>query len=166
MFLSRAAVFLFTSFSLFAAPLAVHATQQVTIKWDQNTEADIAGYHLLYGTVPGSFNELLDVPAGTSAVVSNLADGGVYYFAVTAYNTAGVESLPSAELVFIAPIATPTPTPTPTATPAPTATPLPTATPSATATPSPTATPVASPTPTATPTASWAGSLMARIARD
>ncbi|HEV3408807.1 MAG TPA: DVUA0089 family protein, partial [Chthoniobacterales bacterium] len=119
--------------------LKAQAAQTVTLAWDANPEPDIAGYHVLYGTSSGFFTQLLDVRAGTSAVISNLAEGGIYYFAVTAYNAQGVESLPSAEVVYQVPGAAPTPTPTPmpTATPTPQPTPVPTPTPNPTATPPP-----------------------------
>jgi hypothetical protein len=77
----------------------------------------------------------------TSVVISDLLPGTTYYFSVTAYNTSGVESLPSAEVSYLTPgtAPSPTPVPNPTPTPAPTATPLPTATP---VPPPPTPTPV------------------------
>ena len=102
------------------------ATGSVTLHWDQNVEPDIAGYRLLYGITSGSYSEQIDVGNTTTATVPGLADGGTYFFVVTAYNTVMMESPPSNEVsatVGIAPPPTPTPTPTPTPSPIPTPTP-------------------------------------------
>jgi hypothetical protein len=73
------------------------ATGSVTLQWDPNSEPDLAGYHLLYGPSSGNYSQQIDVGNTTTATVSNLADG-TYFFAVTAYNTALAESLPSNEV--------------------------------------------------------------------
>src|SRR5882724_2160189 len=65
----------------------------VTLAWNRNLDRDIAGYRLYYGTAPHTFTERIDVGNTVIATVSDLLGGNVYYFAVTAYNTAGVESL-------------------------------------------------------------------------
>lgn len=75
----------------FAPPLAANTAGTITLSWNANTESDIAGYHLHYGTASAPYKQELTV-ATTSAVVSNLTDGATYTFAVTAYNTAGEES--------------------------------------------------------------------------
>ena len=129
------------------------ATGSVALLWDPNPEPDIAGYRLFYGTSSGNYAHQIDVGNTTGATVSNLADG-TYFFVVTAYNTATVQSLPSNEVsatVGIGPTPTPAPTGTATATPGatPAHTPSPTPTPTATATG--TATPTATATPTLTP---------------
>lgn len=108
----------------------------VTLVWDANTEPDLAGYHLYYGTSPGLYTVDMDVGATTTATVRNLTEGVAYYFAVTAYNTQGAESTFSNEVVFGMPPASPTPTATATATATPRASATPRATPSATPAPS------------------------------
>lgn len=62
-----------------------------TVSWDANTESDIAGYRVHYGTVSNPYSSLVDVPS-TSATIKGLKRGVTYTFAVTAYNTSGVES--------------------------------------------------------------------------
>ena len=74
------------------------ATGSATLQWDQNPEPDIAGYRLFYGPASGSYDQQIDVGNTTASTVSNLADGGTYFFVVTAYNTAGMQSLPSNEV--------------------------------------------------------------------
>lgn len=105
----------------------------VTLVWDANTEPDLAGYHLYYGTNPGLYTIDIDVGLATTTTVRSLTEGVVYYFAVTAYNTQGAESAFSNEVIFGMPPASPTPTATATATA--TATVVPSATPTSSSTP-------------------------------
>ena len=91
----------------------------VTLRWDANPEPDIAGYRLYYGTASHTYTQAIDVGNSTTATVSNLP-AGVIYFALTAYNTTcwgGVwagcsdfESPFSNEVAYGAPTPTPTPT--------------------------------------------------------
>ncbi|MGH8093489.1 MAG: fibronectin type III domain-containing protein [Chthoniobacterales bacterium] len=134
---------------------AVASTKStITLAWNPNSEQDLQGYLVDYGTSSGDYTAEWDVHNVTTTVVPNLTTGVKYYFVVKAYDTTGLVSLPSAEVSAVAGSPTPTPTPTPTATPTPTITPTPTATPSPTptSTPTPTVTPTATPTPTPTPT--------------
>ncbi|MBV5338845.1 MAG: fibronectin type III domain-containing protein, partial [Deltaproteobacteria bacterium] len=66
----------------------------VNLQWDANTETDIAGYKMYYspesspleGTVPVNVGNL------TTTTISGLDPDIAYKFAVTAYNTSGLES--------------------------------------------------------------------------
>lgn len=91
------------------APACAHAGTTVTLAWDANTETDLAGYRIHYGDTPGSYSQTLDVGNITTATVSDLSPGGTYYFAVTAYNTAALESDPSNEVSFTVPSDAPPP---------------------------------------------------------
>ncbi len=84
---------------LISASLASAQTsfRPVTLAWDANTEADLAGYKLRYGTASGIYDQTLDVGNTTTASVSNLLHGTAYFFVVSAYNTAGMEGPPSDE---------------------------------------------------------------------
>ncbi|MEO5822035.1 MAG: fibronectin type III domain-containing protein, partial [Vicinamibacteraceae bacterium] len=75
-----------------------------TLSWIANSEADIAGYTLLYGTQPGSSSVTLDVGNVTSRTLTGLQPGVPYYFRVRAYNTAGLVSVPSAEVTATVPV--------------------------------------------------------------
>ena len=75
---------------LLAAAFAQAA--QVTLAWDPNSEGDLAGYKVHYGTASGSYSVHIDVHNVTTYTVTGLSDGQTYYFAVTAYNTSGAES--------------------------------------------------------------------------
>lgn len=71
--------------------VCAHATD-VTLQWDANTEADLAGYRVYQGSGsnPATFTRVQQV-AATTATIKGL-DNSSHSFAVTAYNTAGMES--------------------------------------------------------------------------
>jgi carbohydrate binding protein with CBM6 domain/F5/8 type C domain-containing protein/fibronectin type III domain protein len=81
----------------------------LTISWDPNPEADIAGYIVNYGTSPGSYSQRLDVGRVTAATLTSLTDGVVYYVAVAAYNASGTTSPLSAEVSGLPTVAAPAP---------------------------------------------------------
>ncbi len=65
---------------------------QIQIAWDPNTESDLAGYKVYYGTSSRNYGSPIDVGNVTTYAITNLVAGQVYYIAVTAYNTANYES--------------------------------------------------------------------------
>ena len=65
---------------------------QVTLAWDLNTEPDLAGYLVYYGTSSGIYTDSIDVNNSLTCTISDLEEGQTYYFAVTAYNYSGHES--------------------------------------------------------------------------
>lgn len=75
----------------------------VTLVWDPNTEPDLAGYRIHYGTSSGQWNTTIDVGNVTNVTISGLARGVTYYFVATAYNTANLESDPSNEVSYAVP---------------------------------------------------------------
>jgi hypothetical protein len=86
--------------------VAVTPTGSATLAWtppttNDNTTplTDLAGFKVHYGTSPGLHTRTIDVPnaAATTYTVTGLPLGATYYFVVTAYNTSGVESVPSNE---------------------------------------------------------------------
>jgi hypothetical protein len=66
--------------------------------WNPNSETDLAGYKIYYGTQPGNHPVVIDVGDTTRHQVDNLVEGQTYYFVVTAYDQAGNESAPSVEV--------------------------------------------------------------------
>lgn len=76
--------------------------ESLTLVWDANSEPNIAGYRLYYGSTSGSYHRYVETSA-TTATVSNLVEGTTSYFAVTAYNLAGVESGFSSEISYQVP---------------------------------------------------------------
>jgi hypothetical protein len=88
------------------------SAQSVTIAWDPNKEADLAGYVVHYGTASGVYTHSLDVGKVTSANIVSLTTGKTYFFAVQAYSTKALMSPMSAELtVLIGSTTIPTPPP-------------------------------------------------------
>jgi hypothetical protein len=92
------------AFNITVAPPS--ASQATTLSWvppTQNTDGsslgDLKGFKIHYGTASQSYTDTIDVnnPGLTTYVVQNLG-AGTYYFTVTAYNSAGVESPLSAEV--------------------------------------------------------------------
>src|SRR2546428_64872 len=73
------------------APAFLSAAQ-VTLAWDPNTDPDLAGYKLYYGTSSGSYQFSVDVGNLTSYTLPGLLEGQIYYFAATAYNQSRNES--------------------------------------------------------------------------
>jgi fibronectin type 3 domain-containing protein len=65
---------------------------QATLAWDPNTESDLAGYRVHYGTASGSYTVHTDVHNVTTYTVTGLTAGQTYYFAATAYDASGNES--------------------------------------------------------------------------
>ncbi len=92
--IARAVVFLFVIIVLF--PLALRAAE-IRVSWIADTDADLAGYKVYYGTSSGSYDNILDVGPSTSVEIGGLSQGETYYFVVTAYDTSGNESAFSEE---------------------------------------------------------------------
>jgi hypothetical protein len=82
-------------------PPSSPSTANVTLTWTANVELDLAGYKIYVGTNSGTYS-LPGSPfvAGkvTSYTISNLPKGQTYYFAISAYDNAGNESVLSAEV--------------------------------------------------------------------
>ena len=78
----------------------------VDLAWDANTEPDLDGYKIYYGTAPGNYAPPIDVGNTTQHTLTGLTDGVTYYLAATAYDLDGNESAYSAELVHTTAIAT------------------------------------------------------------
>lgn len=79
------------------------ADREVTLGWNANTESNLAGYRLLYGTTPGTYSGSVDAGTATTATATGLNSGTVYYFVVVAYNSVGQTSTPSAEVSYTVP---------------------------------------------------------------
>ncbi|WP_224981920.1 Ig-like domain-containing protein [Geomonas agri] len=75
----------------------------VSLQWDPSTDPDLAGYRVYYqanssaqpfaGSGAAEGAAPVNVSTGTTASISGLDPGSSYYFAVTAYNSSGAESV-------------------------------------------------------------------------
>ena len=63
----------------------------VDLTWDANPETDLAGYKVYWGVKPRVYGTPTVISKETTHRLVGFATG-TYYFAVTAYNTAGLES--------------------------------------------------------------------------
>ena len=83
-----------TSLILFISLLfsSIDSAAQIRLAWDPNTESDLAGYGIYYGTASRTYGAPINVGNVTSYTLTGLTPGVTYYFAVTAYDTAYNES--------------------------------------------------------------------------
>jgi hypothetical protein len=69
----------------------------LNLEWNANTETDLDGYKVYYGTSSGSYGEPIDVGNVTEYELTGLNEVTTYYVAVTAYDTSSNESEKSDE---------------------------------------------------------------------
>jgi hypothetical protein len=84
--------------ALLLSPMVAYGAT-ITLAWDANTEPDLAGYKIHYGTASHAYSDSVDVGNTTQYTLANLDDGVTYYLAATAYDNDNNESAYSAELV-------------------------------------------------------------------
>ena len=77
----------------------VHSAQ-VTLEWDPNPEADLAGYKVYYGTSSRNYSACIDVGKNNIGTIPLAEAGTVYFIAVTCYDPTGNESQFSEELSY------------------------------------------------------------------
>jgi len=73
----------------------------VTLTWTANGEPDLAGYKIYVGTASGTYSfpgSAFATGNVTSYTISTLPKGQTYFFAISAYDSAGNESALSAEV--------------------------------------------------------------------
>lgn len=72
--------------TLFALPAFAGSA---SLAWNASASTAVTGYKVHYGTASGAYSTHLDAGNVLSLTVPNLTAGAKYYFAVTAYNSAG-----------------------------------------------------------------------------
>jgi hypothetical protein len=86
------------------AMVSVASAAEITFLWDANVEADLAGYRIYEGTVPGTNEKLVaDIPcqaADNTCTTYKYIDvpDGTYYWVAFAYDTNGNVSERSEEI--------------------------------------------------------------------
>ena len=73
---------------------------QIEIFWNPNPESDIAGYKVYVGASYQGKYQWLGTTSGTSFIDRGAVNGSTYYYAVTAFNTAGDESDLSRDVAY------------------------------------------------------------------
>jgi hypothetical protein len=96
-------IFSLAPLALCLVPHNVYAAS-VTLAWDANSESDLGGYKIHYGTASKNYQYSVDVGKSTGCTISNLQEAKTYYFAATAYDTGNNESDFSAELAYTIPV--------------------------------------------------------------
>jgi len=81
----------------------------LSVSWNPNSESDLAGYKVYYGTQQGTYGAGVDVGNTTSYQINNVATGTTYYVALTAYDTSNNESAKSEEVSVYVPVPDTTP---------------------------------------------------------
>ncbi|MBA2355582.1 MAG: IPT/TIG domain-containing protein [Acidobacteria bacterium] len=77
---------------LLLVSIAPAAAESVRVAWDPNPEPDIAGYVLAWGVSAETYTESVTVTAGTATHEITALAPGTYYFAIRAFNSAGMYS--------------------------------------------------------------------------
>jgi hypothetical protein len=87
----------FVSVLLMSAGLipSAYGVQSLTLTWDPSSGADVTGYNIYYGQVGGGFTNAIDVGGALTNTISGLQEAVTYFFFVSAYNSARIESDPS-----------------------------------------------------------------------
>jgi len=112
--MNRTRVCMVSLVCLFLCParlLALDEDVTVKVTWDANSEQDLAGYRLYWGTSDRGTaadaaqfsydtNKLATVSSTPGTTVDGLGSNILYYFALTAFNSNQVESLFSDQVVF------------------------------------------------------------------
>lgn len=71
------------------------------LKWKALNEKGMTGYYLYYGKTPGLYTRRKTLGRVSEFIVDDLRNGETYYFAITAYNSAGDEGNYSNEVGII-----------------------------------------------------------------
>lgn len=74
------------AFVIWAVYVGLSFAGGLTLSWNPNTEADLAGYKTYCGTSSGNYGTPIDVGNVTTHSYTGLTEGVTYYCAVTAYD--------------------------------------------------------------------------------
>lgn len=83
---------------LLAIPLVASAAS-VTVSWDTSVDPSVTSHQVRYGLSSSSKTNVA-VATGTNSVAIVVPDGTRIFLDVTAVNSIGIKSLPSAEVSF------------------------------------------------------------------
>lgn len=81
----------------------------IRVSWNPNTDLDLAGYKLYYGTGARNYTSSVNVGNVTTYQITNLDTGRTYYVSLKAYDNAGNESVYSDEVSAYIPVPDTTP---------------------------------------------------------
>jgi hypothetical protein len=75
----------------------------VTLAWDASPSPEVTGYRIYLGVASGNYTNSAMVGNVTIQILSGLAGGVTYFFAITAYDASGLESTFSNEITYTTP---------------------------------------------------------------
>lgn len=70
----------------------------ISLAWFASPSPNVAGYKIKTGSAPGVYDRVEDVGNVLTAKITDLDPAVPHYFAVTAFNAFGAESVPSNEV--------------------------------------------------------------------
>jgi hypothetical protein len=76
------------------------ASSSLSLAWDRSSSTDVVGYRVYFGPASRQYTNSTYVGNVTSSLVSGLAGGAPYYFAMTAIDATGLESDYSTEFTY------------------------------------------------------------------
>ena len=101
--LTKICIVLCGMFYLLVLNVAIGVAASINVTWIANSEPDLAGYLLYYGTSPGTYGSPVPIPAhSTSYEITNLSEGTLYYLALSAFDSSDNESEKSPEISGVA----------------------------------------------------------------
>lgn len=100
MYCQITAIIFVVCFLMFGAPSVFGAS--LNLAWNANTETDLAGYRIYYGTSSGNYTSSRETGKVTSSMLSDLTEGTTYYITMSAFDTSQNESQKSAETSGVA----------------------------------------------------------------
>jgi hypothetical protein len=75
----------------------------VFLEWNPVADSNVVGYFVYEGGASGNYSTRIDAGNDLTIEIADLSAGQAYYFAVTTYDAAGNESLPSNESYIVVP---------------------------------------------------------------
>ncbi|MDO9124581.1 MAG: fibronectin type III domain-containing protein, partial [Deltaproteobacteria bacterium] len=92
----------FLSLLIFIGLPFLASAAQLRLAWDPNTESDLVGYKVYFGTSSKQYTASVDVGNVNIYALRGLTEGQTYYIAVTAYDLYFNESVYSIEVNGVA----------------------------------------------------------------
>ena len=93
---------LILTLAILLIPTLCFAATNVTLKWDANTETDLAGYRIYRSLTSGAgYSQVGEVAAPITEFVDQNIQDGTYFWVATAFDTSGNESGYSNEVTDI-----------------------------------------------------------------
>ena len=75
----------------------------LTLAWDPSPDPTVVGYELYQGVESLTYTSMVDVGNADTTTITGLIPGATYFFAVTAYDSTGLESTFSGEISYTVP---------------------------------------------------------------